>query len=183
MDKVPASPITVRDPAWWLACAAGSLGVLYAAMSAYWGAGGTAWLDTIGGTLAREGQARRPGLLAVVWATVVLKLAASGLGLLAVAEPPRLRSRRRRVIRGAAWLAAAVLGLYGGVLTLVGVLIQANVVAASAHADHRALQWHAFLWDPWFLVWGLLLAAALALTRRRAGGRRLHPGGPSEQEI
>ncbi|HEY2595515.1 MAG TPA: hypothetical protein VGK33_16610 [Chloroflexota bacterium] len=112
------------------------LAALYAAVSAYWGAGGTALLDTIGGTLEREGRARSAGLLAVVWLTVLLKLA------------------------------AVVLVLYGGVLTLIGLLVQADVVHASAHADHTALRWHAFLWDPWFLLWGLLLAAALT---RRAG--------------
>ena len=37
---------------------------------------------------------------------------------------------------------------------------------SSPSSDHKALAWHAFLWDPWFLVWGLLLAAALTLTRR-----------------
>ena len=54
-----------------LACAASLLGVLYAGVSAYWGAGGTALLDTIGGTLEREGRARAAGLLAIVWITVV----------------------------------------------------------------------------------------------------------------
>jgi hypothetical protein len=65
-------------------------------------------LDTIGGTLEREGRAR----------------------------------------------AAVVLVLYGGVLTLIGLLLQAEIVHASAHANHKSLRWHAFLWDPWFLVWG-----------------------------
>ena len=35
------------------------------------------------------------------------------------------------------------------------------MIAASAGADHRALEWHAYLWDPWFLVRGLLVVAAL----------------------
>jgi hypothetical protein len=26
------------------------------------------------------------------------------------------------------------------------------------------LVWHTFLWDPWFLIWGLLVVVALALT-------------------
>jgi len=32
-------------------------------------------------------------------------------------------------------------------------------------ADHRALAWHAYLWDPWFLVWGVLVTAALLRSR------------------
>jgi hypothetical protein len=34
-----------------------------------------------------------------------------------------------------------------------------------ASADHRALAWRAYLWDPWFLVWGLLVTAALLRSR------------------
>lgn len=151
--------------AWVCACAAAALGALYAAVSAYWGAGGTALLDTIGGTLEREGRARSAGLLVVVWITVALKLAAAGIGLVAVSRPRWMSPRWSGVARRLAWLVAVVLVLYGGVLTSIGLLVQADVVHASAHADHRALRWHAFLWDPWFLVWGLLLATALALTR------------------
>jgi hypothetical protein len=93
------------------ACAAGLLDALYAAVSAYWGAGGTALIDTIGGTLEREGRAGAAGVLAVVWTTAILKLAASGIGLLAVAQPQCLRPRRCWAVRGAAWLAAVVLVL------------------------------------------------------------------------
>jgi hypothetical protein len=99
---------------------------------------------------------------------VALKLAASTIGVLAVVPPRWLSGRKYTVTRGAAWLAAPVLVVYGGVLTLVGLLVQADVVHRSATADQTALRWHAFLWDPWFLLWGLLLAAALVLSRRPA---------------
>ena len=106
---------------------------------------------------------------------MVLKLVASGLGLLAVLQPPWLGPRWCRIVRGAAWLAAGILLLYGGVLTLIGSLVQADVVHASAHANHKALRWHAFLWDPWFFVWGLFLARALALSRRPSTNRPHRP--------
>lgn len=59
-------------------------------------------------------------------------------------------------------------------LTLVGLLVQADVIHATRDADHRALAWHAYLWDPWFLGWGLLLTAALWRSRAawRTGTRR-----------
>jgi hypothetical protein len=180
MGGTPARSTASRPPAWIVASAAAVLGVLYAAVSAYWGAGGTALLDTIGGTLEREARAQTAGLLALVWTTVALKLTASSIGLLAVAQPRWLSPRRCRVVRSAAWLAAVVLVLYGGVLTSIGLLVQADIVHASAHADHKALRWHAFVWDPWFLVWGLLLATSLTLTRRpstdrlRRRGESLH---------
>jgi hypothetical protein len=51
------------------------------------------------------------------------------------------------------------------VLTAIGLVIQLDLVHPSPTADHTALRWHAYLWDPWFLVWGLLLATALARSR------------------
>jgi hypothetical protein len=56
------------------------------------------------------------------------------------------------------------------VLTAAGLLVQSGVIAPAANADRRALRWHAFLWDPWFLVWGLLVTIALVQGRRRRGG-------------
>jgi uncharacterized protein DUF3995 len=138
------------------------LGVAYALVSAYWGAGGEALLGTIGGELARRGRAGDPGLLAVVWLTVALKLAAAVLGLLAVRAAPPRRAR------GAAWAAAGILTLYGGVLTAAGLLVESGAIDPAADADRRALRWHAFLWDPWFLLWGLLMGAALVRSRPAA---------------
>jgi hypothetical protein len=56
--------------------------------------------------------------------------------------------------------------IYGLVLTLVGMLVEAGAIHLSAGADHRALAWHAYLWDPWFLIWGLLVAGALRRRRQ-----------------
>ena len=86
------------------AVAALLLGLLYAAVSAYWGLGGTTLLDTIGGTLEREARSGSPGLLVVVWVTVALKLAAAALALAAVRHQRRSRTRRGRLARRAAWL-------------------------------------------------------------------------------
>ena len=178
MHQAPARSTTLLRREWIAACAAGLLGALYAAVSAYWGAGGTALLDTVGGTLEHEARGRAAGALAVVRITVVLKVAASGIGLLAVAQPRWLSPGRCRFVRASAWLAAGILVLYGGVLTVIGVLVQADILHASAHADHKALRWHAFLWDPWFLVWGLLLATALARSR----GPTTRPRRPGESQ-
>ncbi len=66
-----------------------------------------------------------------------------------------------------AWIEAGILAIYGLVLTVAGLLVQAGVIHASATADHRALAWHAYLWDPWFLIWGLLAGGALLRGRHR----------------
>lgn len=156
--ETTGSPVgqSVAVGATWTAFA---VGAGYAAVSAYWGLGGTALLDTIGGALEHEARSRSAGSLILVWAVALLKLAAALLPLAVIrcAHP----TSRRRWLRGLGWLEAATLTLYGLVLTGVGLLVQAGVVDTSPHADHRALAWHAFLWDPWFLCWGVVVATAM----------------------
>lgn len=92
----------------------------------------------------------------VLWLSVALKLTAAGLGVAVV-----VAGVRKRLVVLLAWTAAVVLTLYGGVLTVAGLLVQAGIVPRADEADDRALAWHAYLWDPWFLAWGLLLGLAL----------------------
>lgn len=148
----------------WAAC---FVGLLYAAVSVYWGLGGTWLLDTVGGSLAQAGREHDAGVIAAVWLAAMLKLIAAVLPVWAVRHADS--TRRDRTVWVLAWGAAAVLILYGLVLTAAGLLVQTGVIHASSNADHRALAWHAYLWDPWFLVWGLLIAAALLLGDRTPG--------------
>jgi hypothetical protein len=143
--------------------AALAVGLAYAAVSAYWATGGTWLLDTVGGTFERLGHSPGPAVLAGLWTVALVKTVAAGLPV-AVSRGigwPLSRSAFRRL----AWLAGWVLAAYGLVLTVPGLAIQAGVLHAGAHADRRALAWHAYLWDPWFLVWGLLVTAALYTPR------------------
>jgi hypothetical protein len=68
-----------------------------------------------------------------------------------------------------AWTGALILTLYGLVLTAAGLLVQSGLIRPGAGADHRALAWHAYLWDPWFLPWGLFATAALLRAGRPRG--------------
>jgi hypothetical protein len=163
------SALTQRGPS---ASAAGlrvaqvafAVGLLYAAISLYWGAGGTWLLDTVGSGLGK-GHGGSALVVFAVWLAVGLKVIAAVLPLLAVTADTSAGSRRLRLIRPLAWIEAVILTGYGLVLTAVGLLVQADVIGTSATADHRALEWHASLWDPWFLVWGLLVTAALVRSR------------------
>jgi Protein of unknown function (DUF3995) len=141
--------------------------LLSAAISAYWAAGGTGLLDTVGGSIARWGRDGGANVRLALAAIVVLKLAASWLPARAVAEPCP------RAVRRLAWLEAAILTVYGGVLTGTGLAVQAGLVGAGANADWKALDWHVYLWDPWFLVVGLLVWAALRQTRSEADSGNL----------
>lgn len=147
--------------------AAFAVGLLYAAISVYWGLGGTWLLDTVGGALEQEGRAGNAGVVLAVWSAAGLKAIAAVLPLLAVSVGAPPSSRWPRLGRALAWVEAAILTLYGLALTTAGLLVQSGVITTSANADHRALAWHAYLWDPWFLLWGLLVATALLRSRQR----------------
>jgi Protein of unknown function (DUF3995) len=140
-----------------------------AAISTYWAAGGTALLNTVGGSIARWGREGGAGVRLALAAVVVLKLAAAWL-------PPRaLREPRQPTVRRLAWLEAAILTLYGGVLTITGLAVQTHLVSAGANADWKGLDWHFYLWDPWFLIVGLLVWAALHISRERREARHWRP--------
>ena len=146
-----------------LAWVAAGLGVLYASASAYWAVGGTGLLDTIGGALERDARAGGVVVEVGLWAVVILKLIAVAVPIQAARD--HRAPGRRRMLRRVAGLEAASITSYGLVLKSVGLLVQADVIASSHRADQRALAWHAFLWDPWFLVWRLLVIGALVLSR------------------
>ncbi len=151
----------------WAACA---LGLAYVAISVYWGAGGTWLLATVGESLAKGNTSA--GIELAVWAAVVLKAIAAFLPLVALgALFPALAAGpwRQRWLRRLTWVEAVILTVYGLVLTVADLLAQSGVIVPAASADHRALKWHAYLWDPWFLAWGLLVTVALVQTRRPRG--------------
>lgn len=150
------------------------LGVLNAAVSGYWGLGGTRLLDTVGGALEAQGRARNPVLIAAVWLAVCLKLCAVAIGLVALKPVSHQGWGRMRAV---GWAAGGILCVYGGVLTLAGMLIQSGLIATAADANRKALRWHAYLWDPWFLVWGGCVLLAMIASRPRNRVREPREGG------
>jgi Protein of unknown function (DUF3995) len=137
----------------------------YAAVSLYWAAGGTAGLSTVGGiaqTMARSGGAAAD---AVITVTVLLKTA-GGLLALAMVMPWGQRLPRRALCM-AGLAGSALLILYGAAEVAGEALAETGAIRPSA-PDWTALRWHLALWDPWFLAWGLLLAAATWGYRRSA---------------
>ena len=104
-----------------------------------------------------------------LWAIVVLKLVGAiaplvfaGVG--ADRLPAWTRGRWTRVL---GWIAAIGLALYGSVLTVAGLLVEAGVVEPAADADEHALAWHTYLWDPWFALWGASFVVTMWRTRPR----------------
>jgi hypothetical protein len=149
-----------------LARSASALMLVSAAISAYWAAGGTGLLDTVGGSIARWGYEGGLGVRLALAVVVVVKLLAAWLPLRAIRAPVQ------PTVRSLAWLQAAILTVYGGVLTVTGLAVQTRLVNAGSDPDWKALDWHAYLWDPWFLIVGALVWAALRRTRTRTRDRR-----------
>lgn len=157
----PPHPRPSGSAGLWCAVGGGVVGLVYAAVSAYWAAGGTLGLDTVGGELEQLSRKREAGMVTVLWLTVALKVVAALLGP-AVVYPGR-GTRQQGALRpllwlvgAASWLGTVLLIGYGGLL-----VIGQSVVLLSGNAPSaEAFRWHLFLWDPWFLVWGLLLGVA-----------------------
>src|ERR1700677_977413 len=111
-------------------------GLAYAAISAYWGAGGRWLLNTVGISLSQPGQAGHLGALLAVWGAAAVKAVAALLPLLAIGVWPRTANGGlRRLARVLAWIETAILAGYGLILTATGLLVPAGVVNPVAHAE------------------------------------------------
>jgi hypothetical protein len=154
----------------WAGFTAFVLGIISATISLYWTLGGTLGLDTIGGEIEEAGRARNPTLIALVAAVTVIKAAAALFALALVCRWGRMFPRRLMIVLG--WFGAVVLALYGGVLVGVEALVEIGVIKPQGPVDWKALRWHLYLWDPYFLIWGILLGLAVVHYSRVTGGCR-----------
>lgn len=149
LRTVPAQHRTTALAAAWCAFA-------YAAVSAYWTAGGVLLLDTVGGAVERAARGGGAAAWTLGLTATVGKLAGAGLALVLRRPWPH---RTATILRRIARAAGLALVAYGGALVVVGALVLGGAVAAPG-ADRHALAWHVGLWDLWFLVWGALLLGA-----------------------
>lgn len=149
----------------WPGYAAAAAAFLFAGVSLYWGLGGTAGVSSLGGRIEELAVARDRTLMAFVWASVVVK-GAIGVLALALVQPWGRRLPRCRLLP-AAWTAAALLTLYGVLQETSVVLVKFGVIETPEPRDSSALLWRLLVWEPWFLVWGVLLGLAAHHARRR----------------
>jgi hypothetical protein len=143
----------------WAAYAAAGCAFLFAVPSFYWGFGGKLGADTVNREAAGATWETHPWLMATVLVTGMLKVLGGLLALALVRPWGRVLPRRLVLIVG--WGGALVLILYGGVQEFAQLLVALGVVEVDAEFDWHAFWWHLFLWSPWFLTWGILLALAL----------------------
>ena len=164
-DRVDA-PRHAPSLAWagYLACA---WAFVFAGLSIYWARGGTAGAATIGPAITTPVAAGEAGWIALLWATALLK-ALIGLVALALVRPWG-RAIPRRLLLAGAWSACAVMALYEGAASLVqhGLMV-AGAIGTPTGLGALALRWHLALWDPWWLLGGILLGLAAWGYQRRS---------------
>lgn len=151
-------------PSGWPAYAAFCAGFLFTLVNLYWLLGGELGMSTLGDAV--EADTRR-GAPAIVAATAVKAVGA--VFPLALVHPWG-RLLPRSLLSAAGWAGSVVLVLYGGALTIGEALIELGAFGVTP-ADPVALRGHLYLWDPWFLLWGVFLALAMARFERATSRR------------
>ncbi|HLZ23124.1 MAG TPA: DUF3995 domain-containing protein [Ktedonobacterales bacterium] len=149
----------------WAAYAACAWALVFAALTFYWAAGGTAGAATIGDTITKPIQERDPGWIALLWAIGALKILGALLPLALVqAWGGRIP---RRLLLTVAWGAGILMILYGGANMLEFALMETGILNIPASLGELAVRWHLLLWEPWWIVGGVLYVATAWSARRR----------------
>jgi hypothetical protein len=145
----------------WAAYGAALWAFAFAAVSAYWALGGDLGRETIAADIARIPLVNDP---VVVWATAGLK-ALAGILALALVRPWG-RSFPRRVLIAATGAAGLLLTVYGGANLVDHGRMVAGLRDTPAVLGEQAARWHFLLWDPVWLLGGVLFLAAARHHRR-----------------
>ena len=90
------------------------------------------------------------------WVGVIAKCVWAGLAWWMV----RRVRRWRRAVLGLSWATGVVLALYGAAGTIEKALMQFGVRAVASSIGEDALIWYLLVWDPYWLLGGLLFLAA-----------------------
>src|SRR5262245_37297611 len=142
----------------WAGYAAAIWALLFAATSFYWALGGRIGVETVGEAITKPALAGDPAIVALVWMTGVLKVIAGGVALALV--QPWGRRIPRWALQLAGWGTSVLLLVYGAANLAQDVLIVGGVIPTPVGLGAVAARWHLFLWDPWWLLGGLLFALA-----------------------
>ncbi len=139
--------------------AAAACAFLFAGVSFYWGLGGAYGLDTVNAEAVALSESGNVWAFTAVWVTGLLKVA-GGVLALALVQPWGRRRFRRGMLLTAGWGGSVLLMLYGGGQIALQLLLLSGAIATPPDMDWRAFYGHLYIWDPWFLLWGVLLAMA-----------------------
>jgi hypothetical protein len=166
-DRHVSRAALTRETRLRLRVALAAWAIVFATQSWYYAAGGTWGGSAFPPAITRPVLERQPGAIAVLWLAGAAKLgvAAFGVGL------DILRRRLpARLVGAAGWLIVAVLATYEGFGSLVEhALMLTGVITLPPGLGRRSAWWHLLLFDPYWLLGGLLLA--ILLSARGIAGR------------
>lgn len=123
-------------------------------------------MDTVGEEAVELADERPVAAFAVLVAASSVKVAGAVVPVLVERTRGGLV---RRIVRAVSWAGGTFLVVYGGAVAVVSAAVLSGVVSPEGPIDRRGLAGHALLWDPLFVLWGVLLLAGLWLTRRPSG--------------
>lgn len=141
-----------RDWAGYAACV---WALLFAVLSFYWAAGGRAGIRTLSKAIREPALRRDGGFVAILWGTGVLKVLAALLALALVRRWGTTIPRWMLLVAG--WGTAVLLTLYGTAGVIGALLAELGVTDPT---EPETVRWYLFLWEPLWLVGGLLFVAA-----------------------
>lgn len=130
--------------------------MLFALISFYWAAGGTLGVNTLGSGI--QALAHDPGFIAVVYLTGIAKVIGGLFALTLARDWARWLPSIWKIVL--AWVGGVGLALYGGVQFIVEGLVLVGAVPVSGPIDWEGLRWHVWLWDPFWLLGGILFLLA-----------------------
>lgn len=159
IDTEKTAPAVGVRPMAWAGYAACAWACVFATASFYWAAGGIAGVDTNAPAITKPVLAHDPTWIAILWGTGALKIIAALLALALVRPWGRMIPRWLLLV--AAWGASALMGLYEGAASMIQhALMVAGVIDIPAGLGSTSARWHLLLWDPWWLVGGILFGLA-----------------------
>lgn len=163
--------VGIAAAVWALLFAALSLyWALAASLDWHWALTGALGAETIGRDIARSVAERDTGFLATLWASVAVKALLALIPLALVQPWGRFFSSWLRL--AGCWIAGVLLALYGLINGIEHLAMVTGAIETPAGLGARAARWHLFLWDPFWLLGGLLILATAWLAGKSRGRAR-----------
>ncbi len=136
--------------------------LIFSIPSFYWAAGGTVGLDTLGGEI--NDLKGKSWFIAFVWLTAFMKVAL-GIVVLMLLKTYKY-TMINKLVSIAVWTAGIVCISYGGLNLLARFIMTVGIIPTPAAMHSDAALWHLVLWDPWWVLGGVLLILAVFSRRK-----------------
>ena len=175
VDRYPPVPGNLRVRRVGLAAALWAL--LFAALSLYWALAaslhwewaitGVLGAQTVGRDIAHSVEDRDTGFIVMVWVGAVVKALLALIPLALVQPWGRFFSAWLRL--AGCWVAGGLLALYGLLNGIQHLAMVTGAITTPEGLGERAARWHLFLWDPFWLLGGLLFLGTAWLAGKSRG--------------